>query len=266
MMVKPFYCISYFDGDLSWIDELCAGNYIVYSKGELPDNAPSNVVEVPNVGYNIYSYLTYIIDNYDALPEVIVFCKNNVFDRHVSREVFIDACSKNVYMPIEEQSTWKRLSFPVSLIASDGGFLEINNSWYVSGYERRYFYDFDKFYQFVFKDARRPDYIRFAPGANYVVPRGNVLLRSRNFYINLRSFVQHSQFSCESHYIERSLHAIWSSSLAESTNMLKVLTTEELLLLQDECKEEIEYSNSLLRRIKRVAFNKLTAFVYSLFR
>lgn len=198
--MNPFFCISYFDGDLSWVEQICANNYLIYSKGPVPANAPKETVELPNVGYNIYSYLTYIIDHYDSLPDVIVFCKNNVFDRHVSRELFESVCSRKVFTPIEEPFRWDRIAFPASVICSDAGYLELNNSWYVTEYVRRYFQNFDAFYGFVFKSARRPDYLRFAPGANYVVPRDHVLLRSRNFYINLREFVAYSQYSCESHF------------------------------------------------------------------
>lgn len=255
----PFFCISYYDGDLSWVEQICANNYLIYVKGSVPADAPQETIELPNVGYNIYSYLTYIIDHYDSLPELIVFCKNNVFERHVSREVFESVCSRKVFTPIEEPLRWDRIAFPASVISSDGGFLELNNSWYVTEYERCYFHNFDAYYGFVFQTARRPDYLRFAPGANYVVPREHVLLRSRNFYINLRKFVAHSQYSCESHFVERSLIAIWSSSLKESTAMSKVLSEDELKELARCCAKRVLQENSIGDRIRRGAMNRMSS-------
>lgn len=263
--MSPFFCISYFDGDLSWVEQTCANNYLIYVKGTVPADAPPDTIELPNVGYNIYSYLTYIIDHYDSLPEVIVFCKNNVFERHVSREVFESVCSRKVFTPIEEPLRWDRIAFPASVISSDGGFLELNNSWYVTEYDRRFFHNFDVFYNFVFKSARRPDYLRFAPGANYVVPRDHVLLRSKNFYINLKNFVAHSQYSCESHFVERSLIAIWSSTLRESTAMSKVLSQEDLDDLAVGCAKFVSQEKIIGDRIRRGMSNRLSALARSLF-
>lgn len=264
-MTGSFFCISYFDGDLSWVERICGSNYVIYAKGPLPANAPKNTVELPNVGYNIYSYLTYIIDHYDSLPKLIVFCKNNVFERHVSREVFESACEREIFTPIEEPDRWDRIAFPASVISNDGGFLELNNNWYVTGYDRRFFQNFDAYYEFVFEAARRPHYLRFAPGANYVVPRKHVLNRSRNFYINLREFVAHSQYSCESHFIERSLVAIWSSALKESASMSEALTREDLERLAFNCAKSISEEKSLSDRIRRGAMIRMSALARSLF-
>ncbi len=264
-MVSPFFCISYFDGDLSWVEQICAKNYLIYAKGPLPADAPHDTIELPNVGYNIYSYLTYIIDHYDSLPEVIVFCKNNVFDRHVSRELFESLCLRKVFTPIEEPKRWDRIAFPASVISSDGGYLELNNSWYITEYDRRYFHNFDAYYGFVFEAASRPDYLRFAPGANYIVPRDHILLRSKNFYINMREFVAHSQYSCESHFVERSLIAIWSSSLKESMAMSRVLSEKELDELALVCTKFASQEKSTSNRIRRGAMNRMSALARFLF-
>jgi len=263
--VSSFFCISYFDGDLSWVEQICGSNYLIYAKGPLPVNAPKNAVELPNVGYNIYSYLTYIIDHYDSLPEVIVFCKNNVFDRHVSRETFMSVCARKVFTPIEEPQRWDRIAFPASVISSDGGYLELNNSWYATEYDRRYFHNFDAYYEFVFESVRRPDYLRFAPGGNYVVPRDHILLRSRNFYINLREFVAHTQYSCESHFVERSLFTIWSSALEESAAMSNVLSKEDLDVLTLRCAKRISQEIGISDRIRRFAMIRMSALVRYLF-
>lgn len=264
-MAKPFFCISYFDGDISWVESVCENKYIIYAKGSLPVSEMNSAIMVPNVGYNIYSYLCYIINNYETLPELIVFCKNNVFDRHVSRELFETMCKRKIFTPIEEPGRWDRISFPASVISSDGGYLELNNSWYVSGYNRRYFQNFDSFYDFIFEGACRPDYLRFAPGANYLVPREHVLLRSKNFYVNLREFVAHSQYSCESHFVERSLIAIWSSGLIESAQMSKLLTIEELNGLALDCVERISNEMRIANRIRRGAMVRMSALARSLF-
>lgn len=264
-MVKPFFCISYFDGDISWVESICDSNYVIYAKGPLPANAPENIIQIPNVGYNIYSYLNYIIDHYESLPKLVVFCKNNVFERHVSRKSFEAMCVRQVFTPIEEPGRWDRISFPASVVSSDGGFLELNNSWYVSRYDRRYFHNFDSYFSFIFDAGRRPDYLRFAPGANYLVPREYILLRSKNFYLNLRNFVSHAQFSCESHYVERSLIALWSSALTESKQMSEVLTDDELNALAQNCSNCVSKESRVVLRFRRGAMNFISSLSRTLF-
>ena len=84
--------------------------------------------------------------------------------------------------------------FPVNLKISDNGYVEINNSWYKFSFPRKYFSDYDEFYSYIFKDFNLPDFVRFAPGANFIVPRENILLRSKNFYKNLLKFIDLQSF------------------------------------------------------------------------
>lgn len=261
--MNNFFCISFYEGDLSWVDEIARGRHVIYSKGKVSDSyAGLNIIDMPNVGYNIYSYLTYIIDHYESLPEIVVFCKNNVFPRHVSKNIFEDCASRKVFTPIEDPSRWGKIKFPVWLISSDGGYLELNNSWYARQFPRKYFSDYNKFYEFIFNTKVLPTYLRFAPGANYTVPRENILLRSKNFYINLKTFVGHSQFSGESHYVERSLMSIWNSTLKESDAMARILQPDELSgELEKICASA---RDGLVKRFKNIIFKKISEMAFNL--
>lgn len=114
-------------------------------------------------------------------------------------------------------------------------------------------------------EGRRPDYLRFAPGANYLVPREHVLIRSRAFYINLKEFVAHSRNSCESHFVERSLMAIWSSGLKESASMSRVLTVQELDVLARGCVERVSKEMRIADRFRRGAMIRMSALARFLF-
>jgi hypothetical protein len=258
-----FYCVSYYEGEVAWIPELSGGHYRIYAKAPLRDDTidPAKVTHAPNVGYNIHSYLSFIADNYDSLPECIVFCKNNVFPRHVSERVFKSLAQRTVFTPIEAPERWERLGYPTSFRASDNGYLELNDSWYTRHYQCKYFSRFDSFYSYIFSDADPPRYIRFAPGANYVVPRANVLLRSRNFYSNLLPFVSHSSTSGESHMLERAIMAIWTSPLEESPRMSEALPALELDRLAMIAGREA--SKTVLKKL-RYLNNKTNSLVHSL--
>ena len=124
----------------------------------------------------------------------------------------------------------------ISIDFSDNSFNEINSSWYKFKHPRKYFANYNVFYNYVFKDTKKPLFLRFAPGANYIVPRENILLRKKSFYKNLEYFIDHSQYSCESHFVERSLYIIWNSNIESSENMDNIISKNDLNNLEKNCK------------------------------
>ena len=76
-MTEHFFYISHFNGELDWINNLNRSKYLVYNKSKNKLNKTINSIQIKNVGYNIYSYLKFIIENYDNL-RYIVFCKDNI--------------------------------------------------------------------------------------------------------------------------------------------------------------------------------------------
>lgn len=253
---KNFFCISFYEGDLSWVPTITDGHYHIYAKKKIDELGIDleKISMLENVGYNIYAYLKYIVDNYDKMPDIVVFCKNNVFPRHVSRQTFERLALRKVFTAIEEPARWNN-RYPYSMLSCDNGFLEINNSWYTKYQPRKYFYSFDDLHSFIFRDSCRPRYLRFAPGANYVVPKQNIFLRSRNFYCNLMKFCEHHQFSGESHMIERALFAIWSSTAEESVAMSELITDDALAQMSAKMREQESsplraFISRLVQRIK----------------
>ena len=196
-MSNGFFVVSsYGHSNLEWLKSKSTNDYCVYLKDNSyhKDIDEKNIVEIDNVGYNIYSYMKYIVDNYEILPDTVIFCKNNVYPRHVSEEVFKKLINRKVFTSIEDPSRWS-LAYPVTMLSSDNGFMELNNSWYASHHPSKYFSEFNDFWKFIFECSEAPRYLRFAPGANYVVPKENIKLRSREFYNNIMTFVSHHQFS-----------------------------------------------------------------------
>lgn len=241
---KNFICISSFNDNLDWFRKFDYP-HVIYEKCHMGVNkskyypyliAPSNtskkypkfnVIEGEINGYNLNEYLTYIIDNYEKLPETIVFIKGNILERHVSIDFLRKIINNKYFTSIEEcyEGKFKKKLFNhnASLVSSDGGWLEINNNWYLNKpkHPTRYFNSFNTFMKFILKNYNPPKYIRFCPGANYIVPRYNVLKFSKYFYQNLKFLVGYSQLSGESHILERSLYSIWNSTYEESEIMKK---------------------------------------------
>ena len=210
-----FLCISNYNNDLSWVSEF--GNpHIIYDK---PFNGISakvkypdlNIIEGSSIGYNIHHNTTFIIDNYDKLPDVTVFCKGNVFPRHVSRESFESVVNLRCFAPIQE-FTRHNPELPMSMHSCDGAHMEANCSWFLNHpqHPTKYFTEYNKFLLYCFENPVLPNYVTFPPGANFVVPKEYILKYSKTFYQNLRTMVSHSEHPGEAHMIERALFTIWT--------------------------------------------------------
>ena len=243
---KHFFCISHFNGELDWIKKINKINYVVYNKSNKKLDEEINSIKIKNVGYNIYSYLNFIIDNYEDLPNTIVFCKDNIFKRHITINTFKNLLNRNIFTCLEENNN--RRKFPISIDFSDNSFNEINTSWYKFEHSRKYFADYNIFYKYIFKDVRKPLFLRFSPGANYIVPKNHILLRTKNFYKNLLKFISHSQYSCESHFIERSLYLIWNSNIDSSEKMNKIIYKKDLNILIQNCKNSKNKESRILEK------------------
>jgi len=214
---NTFFVISQWKNNIDWITKY-TNNYLIYDKSnDLPyDN---HVVKVPNVGYNIYDICHYIYNNYDRLPETIAFLEGNPFD-HCREEVFNRLIVRNDFTPIEAYD-----NVPESFAHKkdfDGGYMEINNSWYISSHisthgqeTNRFFSNYNQFLDVMFENVAYPEWVRFAPGGQYIVPKQNILFYSRNFYRKIMGFVDYTRIPSESHIVERSLFYIFTNKWEE---------------------------------------------------
>lgn len=73
-MLKIVIC--HFEKDLSWVEKL-KHPYIIYNKNQI-DNGKYDV-DLPNVGFDTIVYLSYIIDNYNNLPDYVCFSQDDPF-------------------------------------------------------------------------------------------------------------------------------------------------------------------------------------------
>lgn len=259
-----FFCISYFEGDLEWISYLKKSNGIIYNKSGNSISTKINSITIDNVGYNIYSYLKFIIDNYENLPNIIVFCKNNIMTRHIKENTFKRLIKRDVFTPLEDPI--QKRNYPFSIEYSDNRYNELDGSFfYKFKFDRKYFASYSFLYNYVFKDVQSPKFIKFAPGANYIVPKENILIRTKEFYTNLLLFVSHSQFSCESHFIERILNDLWNSNIESSPHMNKILSTKEVSMLKRKCEKIKLIEKYTLMKFKSILEYKILRFIEVIF-
>jgi hypothetical protein len=191
MELDLVWVINAYNGNTEWLKEY-TDNPIIYDKKDL------------NVGYNIYDYLDYIVNNYENLPKGVLFGKDNMLQRHITKQEFDECLKKDGFVPLLTQN---HITDGKNAMYIDGMYHEINNSWYLWSYPKKYYGSYDDFAKDF--DLPNPPYLPFAPGACYIVPRENIHKHAKEFYARLKELVSWHQTPAEAHLIERSLYNIW---------------------------------------------------------
>lgn len=174
-----------------------AKDYVLYDRSEKP---LEGAIVVPNIGSDIYDKLTYIIDNYDNLPDIAVYAKANLF-QYITKEEFDKVKDNKVFTPLLTQH--HKTYLPVCWY-ENGIYNEINNFWYLNNYPHQ------KAQELIdFLGIRNKEYLTFAPGSNYIIPKENILKHSKEFYIKLRSYLAWAVYPAEAQIIERCLYTIF---------------------------------------------------------
>ena len=237
------YVISRFNHDTDWISEYTS-DYILYDRSEKPVEGS---VIVPNVGSDIMDKLTFIIDNYNDLPDVAVYTKCNLF-KYVSQDEFDLIKDNKTFTPIftkhspesmieikvledaiETGATEQEKALIAEILEAsmrggarvkrfcyydeDGMYNELNTSWYINTHP--------VFGETRVKQLERiielqklvgiwgKEYLQFAPGSNYTLPRENILKHPKEFYEKLKSYLDWGVYPGECMIAERGLLQIW---------------------------------------------------------
>ena len=108
---------------------------------------------------------------------------------------------------------------PSCRFSTDGYWEERNDSWYMrEGREMKYYENFNTFFKDFFVSPI-PPYVKFTPGANFVVPKSNIYQYSKVFYENLLSIVSYTELPGEAHIVERTLHGMWEGLYTPNKKM-----------------------------------------------
>jgi hypothetical protein len=198
------YIVSKYNENIDWLKDY-TDDWIIYDRGNEPLNW-KNTIRVQNIGSDIRDKFTFIIDNYDNLPEVAVYTKGNLF-KFISKQEFDLVCNNTTFTPLltKRHTTY----LPTCFYSDDGMYNEFNNSWYL--------YDADpptklyRNYNEYAKDFGLPitEYIKFAPGSNYIIPKENILKHSKDFYVKIVDIISYGRYPVECQMVERSLYEIF---------------------------------------------------------
>ena len=215
-----FFVVSRFNEDVSWIKEYYPENegYLIINKGEALSDI--KCINKPNFGGNQYDICEYIYENYENLPDLIAFMQAKPFD-HCKREKFDKIIYNNRSTSIEDYEDYvianpgavRKISEGV-----DSGYMEINDSWYIpamnnqirgNGFEANCpFGSFNDYMNSIFENYSTLDYLRFAPGSQYLAPKANCLFYSKEFWKHMMELFPKTiglNGGTEGHIIERSM-------------------------------------------------------------
>lgn len=193
------YVISRYNHNISWLLDYTS-DYVMYDRSEKP---LEKSIVTKNVGSDIFDKLTYIIDNYDNLPEVAVYTKANLFD-YIKPKEFDKIKDNTTFTPIlsQDHHTYE----PVCRY-NNGMYEEINNFWYLMSHSPKDEQAVEELIDLL--GLRGLLKVKFAPGSNYILPKENILKHSKEFYEKLRSYLDWTIYPGEAQIIERGLYLLW---------------------------------------------------------
>lgn len=192
------YIISRYNHKIGWLSDY-TDDYIIYDRSEKP---LPNAIVVENKGTDLYDKFTYIIDNYDNLPEIAVYTKANLFD-YIKPKEFEKIKDNKTFTPIlsQEHHTYMPVCY-----YENGMYYEINNFYYLTAHPPKSEQAVEELSDLL--GLRGLKYVPFAPGSNYILPKENILKHSKEFYEKLRSYLW-GVYCGEAQIIERGLYLLW---------------------------------------------------------
>jgi hypothetical protein len=209
----------------SWVHKY-TDNYLIYDKFHRFKES-DKIKHQLNVGQNIYDMFDFIVTHYDNLPDCTLFCRACLMWPKDTGTPMLDEngkrlsngnCSEEKFNELMNNDTFTELhdfgpevhTGLGSRMGENGGFLEINNSWYFNHVKSKYFNNTNTFLNEVFVNPDLPEYIRFSPGGNYIIPKKTILKYSKNFYEQIRHILSWDKVVGEAHMIERCIYTFFT--------------------------------------------------------
>ena len=162
----------------SWVEEY-TDNYLIYDRVHRFEESDKIKHQV-NVGANIYDIFDFISNNYDNLPETIIFCKGNVIPRHCGYEKFKNIINNTNFTTIEnyirETPPYSKgiYSFVDETDAYHENPIEVNST-VAHIHKSKYIFSYQEMLNSIFENPIFGEYIRFAPGGNHIIPKKDIL-------------------------------------------------------------------------------------------
>jgi hypothetical protein len=217
--MNPFFIITDYnhlpqDLSQSWVNKY-AKNYLIYDRADRWDEN-DNIKKQINVGENIYDMFDFIVNNYENLPEIMVFVKADVIPRHCGEDKFEKIINNNkVFTPIENYTRTVPGYTPgaYAYVDENDGYMESSNevNYVITIHPCKYLSSYQQFLYEVYENPSFYNYIRFAPGGNYLITKNDILKYNKKFFNMVRELVSWDIRPGEAFIIERALYTIFNN-------------------------------------------------------
>jgi hypothetical protein len=202
------------DIEKSWVFQY-TDNYLIYDKyHRFEEN--ENIKHQDNFGANIYDIFYHILNNYDNLPEILIFCKGNVIPRHCGEEKFKNIINNRKFTTIENYIRESPRYSPgiYAYVDEFDGYhenhIEVDNT--VRGiHHSRYIFTYKEMLNSIFENPTFSEYIRFAPGGNHILTKEDILRYNKTFYEDMVKYVGWDVKPGEAYILERAMFTLYNN-------------------------------------------------------
>jgi hypothetical protein len=214
--IQTFGVVSVYNDNPRELLKYFSAGYSIFDNSEAAEDALTGLGPVRvmnNPGHSLYNFFTYIIENYETLPPRIALIKSNIVPRHVELETDL----ANLLIQDAPQMLWSESNFradPVSQMMDPPNlYKERNTSWYLRDGETKpkYFGSFEHFERFIFVNPSKKAWVKFSPGACYLLSDKNVLSAPKSVYEFLRFVSSYKFFPKEAFLVERILWSVFNA-------------------------------------------------------
>ena len=100
--MKYNFVVARFNEDVSWLSKITLPDceFKIYNKGE--DNLSYPSIKRPNLGGDSETLINYIVENYDNLPDYVIFTQGNPFDHDFDIIDTINNHTNELFVPLTD--------------------------------------------------------------------------------------------------------------------------------------------------------------------
>lgn len=206
-------CLVNYNFDPVWLKDFPELEVTIYDRSD--DGVERNLIQygvvykTENVGNIDYDKLSYLVDNYDDLPDVFLWAKSNLL-KYVYEDYLREKLKEGKFAPLlkMDHRTYSDSHGVVCYYHGDM-YYERADSWFFNSPDlaKKYFFNWHEWASYFQVPMNR--YIPFPPGGNFILTRERVYKYGRDYYQEMRDVLPYAQLPVEACAAERSYYSLW---------------------------------------------------------
>jgi len=186
--------VAHYNENLNYLKKFNKTKINVYSKGNVAE-IPCINFKVPNIGREAHTYLRYIIDRYDSLPNIVFFTQGRIDDHY-------DVNIRNTFLNIKNTHS-ENHTF------SDGEYGFRLNKWNECKLKPAECVFHEWFHKYIDSSINIKNGIQIYRGAIFSVRKEKILSRPKYYYEEMIKQLDKNNTEV-GHYFERSWYYIFN--------------------------------------------------------